>query len=380
MSTSGRGLSPEKYEWLQRKLKEFSLSPEAWISTLMSYGISGDSLTGNGAPCPICGGEDRFTYDNRNGRGDWVCRQCNDGRPSAGDGLQLIAKVSGIGLYRLMRQLDGGLPPPPPATCNKKAPEPKRKVDPAFVEKILNMTWEKDCAPLEAGGFAMQYLKGRVPGLSVEPSKALRFGMLEYRDNDKTVLGTWPGIVARYVLPDGRLGTLHRTYLDHHVPKKATIVSADGEILDSKKNHMTLNSLPGGAVRLMDPVDGEIGVGEGLESAYGAHMEFGVPAWYCLNKDLLRQFVVPRGLGIKVVHIFMDFDEIDPKTRKSPGVAAGMELATRLRAEGYSVVLHRPKRRGHDYCNEWNELWQLRRNSSLHRQHRYVDMRQAVAA
>ena len=50
-----------------------------------------------------------------------------------------------------------------------------------------------------------------------------------------------------------------------------------------------------------------------------------------------------EGLGIKVVHIFVDFDKVDPKTSKSPGVAAGVELAKRLRAEGYIAIIHRPK-------------------------------------
>jgi putative DNA primase/helicase len=81
-----------------------------------------------------------------------------------------------------------------------------------------------------------------------------------------------------------------------------------------------------------------------------------------------------------VVHIFMDFDEIDPRTRKSPGVAAALQLATRLRADGYRVVLHRPKRRGHDFCTEWNEVWQLRHNGSMHRQHHSVFSRQSIAA
>ncbi|WP_322048173.1 primase-helicase zinc-binding domain-containing protein [Paraburkholderia sp. J67] len=53
--------------------------------------------------CPVCRGDDRFTYDNRNGRGDWVCRKCNDGDPMAGDGLQLIARVNRIGLFKRMR-------------------------------------------------------------------------------------------------------------------------------------------------------------------------------------------------------------------------------------------------------------------------------------
>jgi putative DNA primase/helicase len=355
MSTSGRELPPEKYEWLQRKLKEFTLSPDAWISTLMSYGISADCLTGNASSCPVCGGDDRFTYDNRSGRGDWICRKCNDGYPMAGDGLQLIARANRMGLYRLMRQLDGGSPPKSRASLNSTAPAPKRKADPAFVARRLNGMW-RSARPQAVGDLSMRYLQDRVPGLTTGPSPALRLGMLEYR-HDKKVIGMWPGIVARFELPDGRLGTLHRTFLDPVKPEKATIVSPDGEILDSKLNAMTLNPLAGGAVRLMSPVDGEIGVGEGLETVYGAHMESGVPVWYCLNRIHLSQFVVPEGLGIKVVHIFMDFDDVDQKTGQSPGVSAGIVLAKRLRAEGYTVVPHRPRFRGTDFADQWKSRW-----------------------
>ncbi|HKR45634.1 MAG TPA: primase-helicase zinc-binding domain-containing protein [Paraburkholderia sp.] len=355
MSTSGRGLPPEKYEWLQRKLKEFALSPEAWISTLMRYGISADCLTGNASSCPVCGGDDRFTYDNKSGRGDWICRKCNDGHPMAGDGLQLIARANRMGLYRLMRELDGGPAPTSRAPQHTAAPAPKRKADPAFVARRLEGMW-RSARPQAVGDLSMRYLQERVPGLTAGPSSALRLGVLEYR-HDRKMIGKWPGIVARFELPDGRLGTLHRTFLDSVKPAKATIVSPDGEILDAKLNDMTLNPLAGGAVRLMSPVDGEIGVGEGLETVYGAHMESGVPVWYCLNRIHLSQFVVPDGLGIKVVHIFMDFDDIDPRTRQSPGVSAGLVLAKRLRAEGYTVVPHRPKVRGTDFADQWESRW-----------------------
>jgi putative DNA primase/helicase len=129
--------------------------------------------------------------------------------------------------------------------------------------------------------------------------------------------------------------------------------SPDGEILDVKKNDLTLNALNGGAVRLMDPVDGEIGVAEGLETAYAAHMLFGVPVWNCLNRVLLADFVVPEGLGIRTVHIFADFDEVDPKTKASPGMQASLVLSKRLRSEGFTVLLHRPKKRGTDFADEW---------------------------
>lgn len=355
MSTSGRGLSPGQYEWLQRRLSEFRLSPEAWISTLMSYGIAAEHLTGKACACPVCGGDDRFTYDNRRGRGDWICRQCDNGMPMAGDGLQLITRVAGIGLFRLMRQLDGGAPPPSRSVAKAKTPAPKRKASPAFAARWLGNMWNS-ARPQAVGDPSMRYLQERVPGLTAGPSPALRLGVLEYRHDGK-VLGKWPGIVARFELPDGRLGTLHRTFLDPVRPQKATIVAPDGEILDPKLNGVTLNPLAGGAVRLMEPVDGEIGVGEGLETVYGAYMESGVPVWYCLNRIQLSQFVVPDGLGIKVVHIFMDFDHVNPKTRQSDGVASAMALAKRLRAEGYTVVLHRPKLRGTDFADQWKARW-----------------------
>ncbi|APA90423.1 zinc-binding protein (plasmid) [Paraburkholderia sprentiae WSM5005] len=352
MTVRGRGLSPEQYEWLQRKLAGFQLSAEQWISLLVSYGVPADRLTGNACACPVCGGTDRFTYDNKRGRGDWVCRHCDNGDVMAGDGLQLITRLNRIGLYRLMREIDGG--PAPRATRLPgvaEVPRPKRKASPQFIARRLTSMWDA-AKPLAAGDLVMRYLGARVPGLRVAPSPALRLGMLEYR-HEKKVIGSWPGILARFELPDGRLGTLHRTFLERSAPSKARIVSSDGEILDAKLNDMTLNQLGGGAVRLMEPVNGEIGVAEGLETACAAHMLFDVPMWYCLNVVLLRQFVVPEGLGIRVVHIFVDYDAVGPKTGKSVGVAGGVKLAKRLRAEGFTAIVHRPRVRGTDFADEW---------------------------
>ncbi|WP_454875559.1 DUF7146 domain-containing protein [Paraburkholderia xenovorans] len=352
MTVRGKELSPEQYAWLQQKLAGFERSPEQWISLLVSYGVPADRLTGDACACPVCGGDDRFTYDNKRGRGDWVCRKCDNGRAMAGDGLQLITRLNSIGLYRLMRQLDGG--PAPRALTGAPvatAPSPKRKPDATFIANRLNSMWDS-AKPVSSGDLAMRYLGARVPGLRMASSPALRLGMLEYR-HEKKPIGSWPGILARFELPDGRLGTLHRTFLERSTPAKARIVSADGEILDNKLNDMTLNPLRGGAVRMMEPVDGEIGVAEGLETACAAYMESGVPMWYCLNIGLLRQFVVPDGLGIRVVHVFVDFDDIDPKTGKSTGVAGGLELAKRLKAEGFTVFVHRPRVRGTDFTDQW---------------------------
>ncbi|TCK32499.1 putative DNA primase/helicase [Paraburkholderia sp. BL8N3] len=333
-------------------VKDIKFSPEQWVALLQKYGVPATSLTGKGAPCPICGGNDRFTFDNNRGRGDWVCRKCNDGDRKAGDGFELICKAAGITFRELMKELEGGrLADVRSCRAQAMSPAPSRKIDPEWARKRLDSMWDR-ATSVGSDGLIPRYLRERVPGLSVAPSPALRLGMLEYR-HEKKVIGQWPGILARFTLPDGRLGTLHRTFLERSKPLKAMIVSNDGEILPSKLNDVTLHKLNGGAVRLMDPVDGEIGVAEGLETAYAANMQFGVPVWYCLNRILLADFVVPEGLGIRVVHIFADFDAVDPRTGKSPGVDAALKLAKRLRAEGYTALIHRPKKRETDFADEW---------------------------
>ncbi|MBI0103855.1 toprim domain-containing protein [Gilliamella sp. W8145] len=54
-----------------------------WDYIFQSLGIE----VGNGkhCSCPVCGGKDRFRFDNKNGRGTYICNQCG-----SGDGLELI--------------------------------------------------------------------------------------------------------------------------------------------------------------------------------------------------------------------------------------------------------------------------------------------------
>jgi len=61
-----------------------------WESLLLTLGIT-VPRRGKHGPCPVCGGTDRFHFDDQEGRGTWHCRQC-DGK-QAGDGLDLVAKV-----------------------------------------------------------------------------------------------------------------------------------------------------------------------------------------------------------------------------------------------------------------------------------------------
>ncbi|MFC6379848.1 primase-helicase zinc-binding domain-containing protein, partial [Tatumella terrea] len=58
-----------------------------WPYIMQSLNIAVPDNPRKHAPCPHCGGNDRFRFDD-NGRGSFICNQCG-----AGDGLDLIRKV-----------------------------------------------------------------------------------------------------------------------------------------------------------------------------------------------------------------------------------------------------------------------------------------------
>lgn len=337
-----------------------SWKAEQWDALIAQYlpaGILTDAFwRGRPGPCPICGGKDRFSYTRNRGRGDWVCRKCNDGSPAGGDGLELIRRYTNMSYSELKRRLNGQCSEPLPPVA---ARVPAREVVPPSELMRRVMKQISNSKPVQPGDAVMRYLAARVPGLRAPIPQSLRIAAQDYW-HERKVVGKFPTIVAEYRLADGRLATVHRTSLHPEKPEKAMVVSEDGEILPSKRNYTGALPLDGGAVRLMSPRHGEIGVAEGIENAYAAYMLFRVPTWSCLNRVLMSKFVVPPDLGIHTVHIFADFDKVDARTGKSPGMADALTLQKRLRHEGFNVVLHRPKVRGSDFCDEWRTAYQLR--------------------
>ncbi|WP_315850429.1 primase-helicase zinc-binding domain-containing protein, partial [Yersinia massiliensis] len=61
-----------------------------WPVLLPALGIN-ITAGGRAQPCPMCGGKDRFRFDNLQGRGTWFCNQCG-----GGDGLNLVEKALAV--------------------------------------------------------------------------------------------------------------------------------------------------------------------------------------------------------------------------------------------------------------------------------------------
>ncbi|WP_158782680.1 primase-like DNA-binding domain-containing protein [Pantoea sp. BAV 3049] len=52
--------------------------------------------------CPVCGGTDRFRFDDQEGRGTWICNQCG-----AGDGMDLVKKALSLSLTEAAARVNG---------------------------------------------------------------------------------------------------------------------------------------------------------------------------------------------------------------------------------------------------------------------------------
>ena len=96
-------------------------STDQWNYILPALGVSAEALTNKHKPCPACGGTDRFRYDDKQGRGTFVCGQL-DGL--SGDGFALVQHIYGCDFKEAARLVAGVL------GITEGEPLPERKTPP----------------------------------------------------------------------------------------------------------------------------------------------------------------------------------------------------------------------------------------------------------
>jgi Uncharacterized protein conserved in bacteria len=71
-------------------------------------GLSPEQLTDKHQPCPACGGEDRYRWDQDDGHGGWYCNQCGgkDHAGGAGSGMDLLTRVTGWDFKQACRRVE----------------------------------------------------------------------------------------------------------------------------------------------------------------------------------------------------------------------------------------------------------------------------------
>jgi putative DNA primase/helicase len=292
-----------------------------WHGILTELGVSPKLLTNRHGPCPLCGGNDRFRFDDKQGRGTWICNHCG-----AGDGPELVKRLNGVDFKdaaKLVEKFIGRIPKRPPP-----------KLIPPVTRDELNRIWKRS-RPI-------------VPGSPVGKYLFARCGIIDYPIQLREVFNGTPEMIALVFDQAGNPVTLHRTFLSAEGAKAKGLGRAarklmPGSLPDSVA--ITLSYEHDEFISTLNPK--VLGVAEGIETALSVRQIFGVQCWSLINSVMMQKWNPPD--GVEKVIIFGDND------KSFTGQASAYKLANRLSAK-LSVEVRIP-----DQVGDWNDVHQGQR-------------------
>jgi putative DNA primase/helicase len=275
-----------------------------WPSLLERLGINAEYLKNRHGPCPACGGENRFRFDNKDDRGGWFCNQCGDdgGGPGAGDGFKLLQRAFGWTFAETRKRVmeaEGIEEDENDTSSTVHTPSPERipeSATPVAMPTARVLRLQRELVTLHECPDAIECFKGRALWPQAAKSSLRAHAGLDYFEGKQSV-ARYPAIVAAVRDIDGELVTAHVTYLEagrklmRYEPRK---------ILSGMRGRQ------GCAVRLR-PTGDTLGIAEGIETALAASLIHGLPVWSALNAGMLAKFTPPA--PVKRLVIFADRDE-----------------------------------------------------------------------
>lgn len=176
-----------------------------WPSILSALaGLSSEQLTDKHQPCPLCGGKDRYRFDDQDGSGSWYCNQC--GGPSqsggAGNGIELLMRRTGWTFGEAAKRVEQhlGIAPQRPEPPTKGAEHvwhysadfivcrfPGKKIRPLWWD---GSAWRWKASPAPRPLLNLDQIRSRTGTvLIVEGEKAADAAAKLY---PKAIVTTWP--------------------------------------------------------------------------------------------------------------------------------------------------------------------------------------------
>ena len=285
-----------------------------WPGILKTLGVPEHFLMNRNQPCPFCSGVDRFTFTDLNGDGVYLCRGCGNG--NGWKFVQNYFKVDFKDAVEMVEPLVGIIGVEQVEAVPKKDPTPALK----FVASKRKT--------VEFSGEVGKYLQSR--GFTDIP-EGLKEAQLDYYEDGKS-LGKFQTLTSLIQDFEGKGVSFHITYIKDG--KKAD-VKAQRKIMSPK------GTITGAAVRLHVDFEDSICIAEGIESAYAAHKECGLPAFATLTAHGMETFIPPE--KVKTLLIYADNDS------SFTGQAAAYALAKRLKLKGITCFVLVPDRIDTDF-------------------------------
>lgn len=292
-----------------------------WPEILVSMGIERRFLKKKHGPCPICGGSDRFRFDDIDGRGTFFCSQCG-----AGDGFKLLEKFKGQTFKEIIDSVRRMAFFIPEAKIKMKPKQDETERKKKYIIKV-----REECQRISTGDPAWLYLNRRTGLKDFRSSHMAYHPALEYRDDgDVSYHPALVGMVTDHL--DKGVG-LHRIYLtkDGHKAK-----------VENPKRLITCRSMDGATIKLGKPGIC-LGVAEGIETALASYAMFNMPVWAAISAGGLEKFTPP--LCAETVVIFADNDH------SFTGQLSAYTLAKKLKQSGLNVEVKMPPDVGKDWAD-----------------------------
>lgn len=284
-----------------------------WRGILVHFGIDEGFLKNEHGPCPLCGGKDRFRFDDMEGDGTWYCNGCD---VPAGTGMQLLMRFKNWPFDKAAREVDGILGVV--QACDRKAQRTQEDG-----RRILIKLWT-GAKSVTQGDPVWRYLQSRC-GDPTGYLENIRF----HPALKHPMGGHHPGMLALLQPNEGKAVGVHRTFL-----------TEDGRKASVDPVRMVFGEC---ATLRMGGVQERSGVAEGIETAICASKAFKVPCWAALNANGLKTWEPPA--GVKTVLIFGDNDA------SFTGQNAAYTLAHRMARLGLTVEVHIPDTVGTDWAD-----------------------------
>jgi len=323
---------------LPQDARELALN--AWPDILEAAGIDVGFLRDIHGPCPLCGGTDRYRFDDRNGKGDYFCSKCG-----AGDGFKLLMNHLNLSFHEAadyVRRYFGREEVQRKEITHAPAVK-KPEEDVEHIRAKLQECWDK-AKPVKKGDPVWKYLV-QTRQLPEDIPAVIRYHpRASYWEkgegNDAVCVGKFPMMIAKVQGPDGKPVSIHRTYLTEKGEKAP---------VEKPKKLMKGLGISGGAIRLF-PAGEVLAVAEGIETALAVHAVTGQPCWATISATVMTKLEVPE--TVKTVYIYADNDAPDAQQHRA-GQDAAKALEERLRSQGKSVRIVYPINADTDICDVW---------------------------
>ena len=156
-----------------------------WPDLLAHFcGLTPDQLTDKHQPCPLCGGEDRYRFDDKDGTGSWYCNQCGGKNHTGGggSGMDLLMRRTSLTFKDAAKRIEqhlGHRPQPPTSNAEHVwrynddfyvCRFPGKKIRPLYWD---GTSWKWSAPPTPRPIYNLDYLRHRpdAPVLIVEGEK-----------------------------------------------------------------------------------------------------------------------------------------------------------------------------------------------------------------